>query len=642
LYGDGWRKNTPPGEFMSQYGKHKLESVLNEKSWEIDQNLRLFRDYMAKDREMWFDDVFLKDAANSKFSQLKDHPIAYFSMEFGLIDWLQIYSGGLGVLAGDYLKQASDLGVPIVGMGIFYGHGYFHQDFNANGAQVETYIEQIPHEQHLELVTGKNGEPLEVTIEIHDHDVYVRAWRLKVGRIDLYLLDTNLEKNTRQEDKLISGHLYGGDQDTRIRQEILLGIGGPRLLKELQITPAVFHMNEGHSGFLVLEMARRYVEEQNFSFEDAIKEVDKHLVFTNHTLKSAGNDIFHYPMIVDYFTTYLDNLKTSIDKLYALGKDDLYAQGDFSMTILGLRNAKVSNAVSKLHGEAAKKLWPEFKLVPVTNGVHMPTWVSSEIHELVDKYVGENWHNPRYTVDYERVQRIPDQELWKAHMERKQKLIASINSELDMQLDPEALTIAWSRRLAQYKRPDLITSNLDRLAQLVTDSTKPIQILIAGKAHPRDTIGKELLQKMIQSLSRDVFKNKVVIVPGYNWQLARRMVAGADVWLNTPYRFEEASGTSGMKAAANGVIQLTTLDGWTDEVDWYKKGWVITEEDPSKALHDILQYQVIPLYFDKGIHGYNEYWLEMMKNSMQLVMQQYSTERMVKDYITQVYQPILE
>lgn len=641
LYGDGWRKNSPPGEFASQYGKKRLDSILTDKAWEIEQNLRLFDMYMDKTIPTHYK-ALLSEERYSFLKVLEQKPIAYFSLEYGLVDWLQIYSGGLGVLAGDYIKQASDMGLPLVALGIFYHQGYFHQDFNEHGEQVETYIAQNPEEYPLELLKDESGNPVYAEIEIVDHIVYVRAWKLKVGRVDLYLLDTNFEANERYEDKMISAHLYGGDQDTRIRQEILLGIGGPRVLKLLGIEPSLYHMNEGHSGFLVVELARRYIEEGGLTFEQAVKKIDDELVFTNHTLKQAGNDIFSYELIEKYFVTYLDNLKTDLPKLYDLGKDDLYAEGNFSMTILGLRNAKISNAVSKIHGQAAAKLWPDYNLVPVTNGVHMPTWVSPEIHQLLDAYVGENWHIPGSAVDFEKIQIIPDSELWQAHFRRKEKLINSLNNELGLDLKTDALTVAWSRRLTAYKRPDMIVSDLERLKRLVGNEDRPLQILISGKAHPKDTNGKEILARMNRSLSASEFSNKVVLLPGYNWQLARRIVSGADVWLNTPYRFEEASGTSGMKAAANGVLQLTTRDGWTDEVDWFKKGWVIDEQHPVDSLHDTLEYKLIPLFFELNASSYNTEWVSMMKNSMQSVLYEYSTERMIMEYLSNIYGPILK
>ncbi|MCA9378987.1 alpha-glucan family phosphorylase [Candidatus Dojkabacteria bacterium] len=638
LYGDGWRKNTPPTKYLSMFGQKYFDNVLEKKAWDIDQNLRLLRDYRARP-ETWFSKFCEQNPLAKK---LYGNPIAYFCMEYGLIDWLQIYSGGLGILAGDFIKQASDMGVPMVGVGIFYHQGYFHQDFDENGYQQETYIEQDPSDYPVQLVEDNQGKPLEVSIEIIDHEVWVRAWRLRVGITDLLLLDTNIERNEREEDRMISAHLYGGDNDTRVRQEILLGIGGPRILNAIGITPTIYHMNEGHSGFLVLEMARRYIEEQKMDFHQAIKQVHDQLLFTNHTLKQAGNDIFEYGLLQKFLGTYLDNLHTSFDEVFNLGRDQLYAEGKFSMTLLGLRNANISNAVSKLHGQAAKKLWPDYQLKAVTNGVHMPTWVSPEIHRLLDKYVGEDWHYPEREVDYQKVMDIPDRELWQAHQIRKEKLLKTISSEVNIELNPTALTIAWARRFASYKRPDLIMHDMNRLAEIVGKGEYPIQILLTGKAHPKDTIGKTLLQQLWQNFQRPEFKDKVVLIPGYNWQLARRMVSGADVWLNTPYRYEEASGTSGMKAAANGVLQFTTLDGWTDEVNWDGTGWVIAEDDPADSLYNTLANEICPMFCHKCEDQQRSPWLERMKKSMILALQDYSSKRMMQQYLTDLYLPTLQ
>jgi starch phosphorylase len=383
------------------------------------------------------------------------------------------------------------------------------------------------------------------------------------------------------------------------------------------------------------------MQEQNISFNDALKQASQSLVFTNHTLKSAGNDIFDYMLFEKYLQPYASEIKTDVNTLFNLGDDKTYSQGGFSMTIFGLRHAKVSNAVSKLHATAAANIWHEYSLTPVTNGVHMPTWVSPEIHKLLDQYLGEEWHYASTDMDFQRILKIPKQLLWEAHNIRKQKLIHSLNSELGLSLKPDILTIAWSRRLAQYKRPDLLISDVERLKAIVASTDKPVQILIAGKSHPKDTIGKQILQKMNQYFENEFFNNKVEIIPGYNWQLARRMVSGADIWLNTPYRYEEACGTSGMKAAANGVIQLTTKDGWTDEVDWFRIGWVISEQDSADSLYSLLQNDIVPLYYNKNESGFNEDWLSMMLNSIQLSLQNFSAERMVRDYLDKIYNQVL-
>lgn len=636
LYGGDWRKNQPQTGYSSEYAKERYETILKENAPEIRQSFRLLSDYLSKEKTWFCTDCTEKE--NNKYNlMLQINPIAYFCMEFGLIDWIQIYSGGLGILAGDYLKQASDFGLPVIGIGIFYHEGFFHQDYSEDGHQVETYIHQDPTKYPLSLARDKDGEEIQISIEIVDHEVWVRAWRLKVGRVDLLLLDTNFDRNERWEDKMISGHLYGGDNDTRLRQEVLLGIGGSRILDVLGIEPSLYHMNEGHSGFLVLEQARKHIEFENMGFEQAIEKIKSKLIFTNHTLKQAGNDIFSYSEIQRFFGTYLDNLHTDLEHVFSLGKDQLYAGGGFSMTLLGMRNARMSSAVSKLHGKAAQKLWPEYSLLPITNGVHMPTWVSPRMHELYDEYVSEDWHNPEVVTDWERLKSIPADLLWKAHTENKHDLIELLNNELGLGLNPDALTIAWARRLASYKRPDLIMQDLEKLKQLVNNAEKPVQILLAGKAHPKDTIGKELLHKMWEAFQQPELKDKVVLIPGYNWQLARQMVSGVDIWLNTPYRFEEASGTSGMKAAANGVLQLTTLDGWTDEVDWAGIGWVIEEKDPVESLYRNLNSEILPAFFEN-----RDEWIHRMRSTIHRVIWEYSSQRMLKDYVEQLYLPVLK
>lgn len=636
MYGDGWRKNIPPEALIANYGKGRLTQILGEKSWELTQNLRLFNDYF--ERPVYLDS---RIADNAKFQVLKTNPIAYFCMEYGLMDWLQIYSGGLGMLAGDYMKTASDLGIPVVGVGIFYHQGYLHQDFAPDGRQLEDYIHQDPMDYNMELVKGKDGKQLLIDVILDSRVVKVRAWKQCIGRNALYLLDTNFEENEEWEDRLITGYLYGGDLENRIRQELVLGIAGARLIALLGVTPAIYHMNEGHSGFLVLECTRQLIAEQQLSFQDALALATKKLVFTNHTLKQAGNDIFDYMLFERYLTPYAQDLKTDVNTLFNLGDDKTYSQGGFSMTVFGLRHAKVSNAVSKLHAKAAGNVWPEYPLVAVTNGVHTPTWVSPEIHRLLDETLGEDWHSGVMELDFDKILKISPLQLWQAHMARKEKLINSLNSELGLKLRTDVLTLAWSRRLAQYKRPDLLITDIERLKKIVGDYDQPVQILIAGKSHPKDGIGKQILQKMNQCFETEFFHNKVEIIPGYNWQLARRMVSGADIWLNTPFRYEEACGTSGMKASANGVLQLTTLDGWTDEVDWFKKGWVINEDSSAESLYATLEERIVPLYYNRNRDGFNDDWTAMMLNTMQLALQQFSGERMLKDYLDLVYSKIL-
>lgn len=638
-YEEGWRQHPSPKSFLNDYGPNILQELLLKHTEEIKTYEQDLQDYLSK--LTWFD-KYLQD--HTRFSVIKTNPIAYFCMEFGIVDWIQIYSGGLGILAGDYLKEVSDLGVPVVGIGIFYHQGYFNQRFSENGRQIDEYRIQDPEDLPLELVRGESGHPLRIEIEILDHIVYVQAWKLKVGRNNLYLLDTNIEENALPEDKMISAHLYGGDTDTRIRQEILLGIGGARLLSLLDIDPSIFHMNEGHSGFLVMEIAKQIMQKKSVNFETALRHVDSELVFTNHTLKPAGNDVFDFALLSKYLSTYCDDLQTSIESIFELGKDEDYSSGNFSMTMLGFRHAKVSTAVSKLHGDAAGRIWPKYPLLAITNGTHVPTWMASEFITLLEKYIGAKWIEKPLEVNFENVLKISHEEIWEIHLRRKRSLITTLNKELNLHLNPDALTIAWSRRLASYKRPDLIISDIQRLKRIVNNKDKPLQILIAGKAHPRDTLAVDLLQRINNELSSSMnseLSQKVVVIPDYNWRLAKNMVAGSDVWLNTPFRFEEASGTSGMKACLNGVLQLTTLDGWTDEVDWENKGFVIDATDPTKSLHDHLEYIVAPLFFDRNIAGFNDTWVQMMLNSMYLALTGYSSSRMVQDYLNHVYSRIL-
>jgi glycogen phosphorylase len=616
LYGDGWRKNSPPSELIMQFGNKRLEEIISSQKSQIDFTYEEFIRYITD--------------KNYNFDKL----IAYFCLEYAFVDWLQIYSGGLGVLAADFIKQCSDSKVNCVGIGLFYHEGFFHQDFDNDGNQLERYIHQDADDYPLSLALDKEGHPIEVTVHFQNKEIYIRAWELKVGRISVYLLDTNYDKNKNWEDKKITARLYGGDKTTRIIQEFVLGIGGVRIIEKLGIKPEIYHMNEGHSAFLLFEILNKLINKDKHDFDTALIEAKKKIVFTNHTLKPAGNDVFEYDLFKSYFNDYCIKHNLDFDKLFQLGND---SDGHFSMTILGLNSAYISNAVSSIHAVAAKNLWPNYSLKPITNGVHLQTWISPEIQELLRKYIGENWFDINDVQQLQKVFDISNKELWQAHKSRKTKLIETINYQLNAQLNPDFLTIAWSRRLTAYKRPELIISDLDRLGRIVNNSKRPVQILIAGKSHPQDLEGKNILKNLNNCFQNNNFKGKVIVIPGYNWQLARRMVAGADIWLNTPYRFEEACGTSGMKAAANGGLNLTSKDGWADEIDWYKKGWVIAEDNPADSLYDILEFQIAPLYYDSLIGHYNIHWVEMMKYSINMILNNYSSRTMLQNYIVNVY-----
>lgn len=636
IYGTNWRNNPPPKKIFKSYTDDECRYLLENNREEIEDGYNKFREYLGA--QTWYK---LQARLDRRFEQFRTNPVAYFCMEFGLTDWLQIYAGGLGILAGDLLKQASDNGFPMIGIGLFYHQGYFHQEFNDQHMQQEHYVTQDIEDYPFEAAADTNGKAIEIELVIDGHPVWVRGWKLAVGRTFLLLLDTNYDKNEQWEDKMITAHLYGGDLDTRIRQEIVLGIAGKRMLSQMGITPSIFSMNEGHSAFVFLEVVKDIMEESGKDFWWAKEVAQKKLVFTNHTLVQAGNDSFDFPLMKRYLSPYVDEIKVEFERFFKLGQENLYAQGKFSMTIFALRNAGKSNAVSKLHGEAAKRLWPEHRLIPITNGVHMPTWVSLGIHRLLDEYVGHDWHDPRTEPDWEKMAEIPDSELWEVHTQSKRDLIDTINTELGTSLLPDALTLAWSRRFTAYKQPDIITYDMEELAEIVANQERPVQILMSGKTHPHDIAGKKVLQKMIEDFSDSRFKGRVVFIPGYNWRLARKMVSGADVWMNTPKRYEEACGTSGMKASANGILNLTTLDGWTDEVDWRNKGWVIPEEHSSKVFHNIIIDLITPAFYNVNDQGFSKEWVNRMKTTMFTVLRNYSSDRMLKDYIEKLYMPLM-
>ncbi|MCA9385250.1 alpha-glucan family phosphorylase [Candidatus Dojkabacteria bacterium] len=618
-----WRKTKSPSVIIHRYlEEHKIPK--EEDLTLIENGISAIRKYLND--VTWCEEHCHENKDLLAFSQ---HPIAYFCAEYGLVDWLQIYSGGLGVLAGDFIKEASDYGLPILAIGLFYHEGYFHQNFDSEGIQNEHYIPQDPAASMLTLVRDKEENPVEVSVTIEDHEVYVRGWELKVGHRSIYLLDTNFEKNEKWEDRMITAHLYGGDEDTRIRQEIVLGIGGYRFIQNIGIHPSVIHLNEGHASFVVLEKMNE--TDTTLPIEDRFDKAKSNILFTNHTLNAAGNDKFEFSLIEKYMKPYADALGIDIEALFGFGNDQLYSKSAFSMTILGLKGSRIANAVSLLHGEATKRLWPDYPMEAITNGVHMPTWVAGPYQQEFEKYVDMEWKNPTASVDWEKINDIPDETIWQIHNDMKKLMIERINSTLGSSLDQHALTIIWTRRFAAYKRPDMFLQDIERLSEIVNHAERPVQFLIGGKAHPRDTLGKQLLQKVISITQDSRFKNKIVFLKGYNWNLARYVMPGADVWLNNPIRFEEASGTSGMKAGANGVLQFTTLDGWTDEVNWEGKGWVLPQEHISSQIYEILSNQIAPLYYAN--EAYPREWVSMMKETMKACLSHYNMGRMLEEYI---------
>ena len=607
--------------------------------------------------------------------------IIYFSAEFGLTECLQTYSGGLGVLAGDHLKASSDLGIPLIGIGLLYKEGYFQQYLNADGWQHERYeindIDNLP----MKLVLNEKNEPLMLSVRFIERDVFFQVWRIQVGRISLFLLDTNVQKNNEVDRKILET-LYGGNVETRIQQEIILGIGGIRTLYALGIKPAICHMNEGHSAFLSLERIRFAIQNHGLSFNEA-KEVGYHSnIFTTHTPVPAGIDVFSNELIEKYFGSYYRNeLKISDMDFYSLGS--IYKTNGssvFNMAHLAMNTAGYINGVSKLHGEISKKMWASgYKDVPfneipighITNGVHIRSHISREMEDLLLQYLGENWvTNPTSSNLWERIDKIPDEELWRTHERRRERLVAFARRSLIKQiksrggsqeelaiaseiLDPSALTIGFARRFATYKRATLIFKDIERLADIVNNKNFPVQFIIAGKAHPKDEEGKRFIQEIFQIAKEERFRRKIVFLENYDMNVAHYLVEGCDVWMNNPRRPLEASGTSGMKVIANGGLNFSVLDGWWDEGFDPEVGWKIgngedytdpdyQDEVESRLLYNTLETSIVPLFYSRGEDHLPRRWILKVKNSMKKLGPVFNTHRMVQEYFDKYYKPSFE
>jgi glycogen phosphorylase len=602
--------------------------------------------------------------------------VAYFSAEFGITECLSIFAGGLGVLAGDHLKAASDLGLPLVGVGLAYQQGYFRQYLNAAGWQQEAFEDNDFHNLPIHLVPD-----VKVEVELPAGLVAAQVWSVDVGRLKLYLLDTNLPQN-KPEHREITHHLYGGDLEMRIQQEILLGIGGYRALEALDLHPTVYHMNEGHSAFLGVERILRLMESNRLSFREARLLASASLVFTSHTPVAAGHDYFPPALMDRYFAPVVRRLGISRSEFLGLGrKDPGNDEEDFCMTVLALRLASFSNGVSQLHGVVSRRMWnPIWNGVPesevpighVTNGVHFRSWVSFEMNQLYDRYLGPNWREePADPKLWQRAEAIPAAELWRTHERRRERLVAYARQRLRAQLvgrgapqsalddadevlNPDALTIGFGRRFATYKRANLLIRDPERLERLLNDPQCPVQIIFAGKAHPQDTEGKQLIQAIIKMAARPEFRRKIVFLENYDMAIARYMVQGSDVWLNTPLRPMEASGTSGMKALANGVLNVSTLDGWWDEAwrfrgdDGSDVGWAIGRGEPyldladqdqveAEALYELLERQIVPTFYERRADGMPPKWIALMKTSIAKLCPEFNMHRMVKQYTEAYY-----
>ncbi len=603
--------------------------------------------------------------------------IAYLSAEFGIHESIPIYSGGLGVLAGDHLKAASDLGVPLIGVGLMYREGYFRQYLNVDGWQQERYPENDFFNLPLIPELAANGSPLMISVPFPGRDVWARIWRIQVGRVPLYLLDTNISRNS-VEDRGITGQLYGGDNDMRVRQEMILGIGGLRALHALGKEPTVCHMNEGHSAFQSLERIRMLMEQHNLDFAAAREVVTAGNCFTTHTPVPAGNDVFPPQLIEHYFSSYLPLLKIDRSEFMALGRQNPRDQSEgFCMTVLAIRLANTTNGVSSLHGQVSRKMWrhiwpdlpeAEIPILSITNGVHTRSWLSMEMIQLYDRYLGIQWEErPTDHSIWKRVEMIPDAELWRTHERRRERLVAFARRRLkdqlkrrgappaevaraDEVLDPEALTIGFARRFATYKRGTLIFRNLERLLSIINNKDRPVQIIFAGKAHPRDHGGKELIAEILHVARRPEFRRRIVFLEDYDMNVARHMVQGVDVWLNNPRRPLEASGTSGMKASCNGGINLSVLDGWWVEGYVQDNGWAIgageeytdlhyQDDVESRAIYDLLEQEIVPLFYNRSSDGVPRGWLRATKRAVSSISQVFNTNRMVQEYVERCYWP---
>jgi starch phosphorylase len=569
---------------------------------------------------------------------LAEKTIAYFCAEYAITDALPIYSGGLGVLAGDLVQEAAREKLPFVSVGLFYKKGYFHQWSDESG-QHEVIQEIDPLHVPLDLMRDAHGETLLVEVPVQERIVYAQVWRFPLEANSLYLLDTDHWKNS-PEDRLITDQLYSGDQAKRLQQELVLGIGGLRALTALGTHPALFHMNEGHSAFLALELLSDTLRSNaGMRVEAALAIIKNKLVFTNHTLVAAGNDLFPHEMASYYLGKYAHQNKIGIETILNLGSLD-GKPGFFSMTMFALRTAVYSNAVSKLHAEKAKDLWPAYPLLPVTNGVHLPAWIAPEMQTVLNAAVPGWQADPENPLSWKKLQNLEPAVLWNTHTVLKERMLDEVYARTGIRLDPEVLTVVWARRFATYKRPDLLFSDLERLKGLLFSTDKPIQIIVSGKSHPADLQGKEIIAH-IEHLANYDLKHRAVFVDDYSISLAKYLVAGADIWLNTPVFGLEASGTSGMKAGSNGVLQFTVPDGWAYEVNWNAIGFTLPKEQPESELYSILEKKIIPTYYSRNRAGIPEGWVTMMKGSMMTIAPRFSSARMVKEYVDTMYLPAL-
>jgi len=611
----------------------------------------------------------------SKYPDLTDRPVAYFSAEFGLHRSLPIYSGGLGVLAGDHCKEASDIGLPFVAVGFLYEMGYFRQRITPDGWQEASYPHFEPREVAIRPALCDDETCLFVPVELNDQTVHLQVWHVKVGHAHLYLMDADNDRNAPWEREL-TRRLYGGDQEMRIQQEIVLGVGGMRVVRALGIEPLAYHLNEGHSAFLVLERVRELVE-AGYTLEDAQKRVKATTLFTTHTPVEAGHDVFHYHLIEKYFHNFWSRLGLSREEFLQLGHHENNRHG-FNMTALAMRMCDQRNGVSELHGRVSRRMWQslwpeeeedEVPIEHVTNGIHVPSWIGGAMYRTYRKHLSPDWieRHDDPTL-WERILDAPDDELWNAHVHLKDKLITFMRERSRRRriegamtpeqvlcsgtfLDPTALTVGFARRFATYKRATLLFHDLERLKRLLHDRYRPVQFIFSGKAHPADDAGKRLLQEIYNTAKDPSTGGRIAFIEDYDMQVARYLVQGVDVWLNTPRRPYEASGTSGMKVALNGIPNLSVLDGWWAEGYNGANGWTIGPSEEyedraaqdaadARALYDLLENEVVPLFYERDPDDVPRAWVRIMKEAIRTAAPVFSTRRMVKEYTEEFYVPL--
>jgi starch phosphorylase len=666
---DLWRRTGHnPVAVLWQISQERLEQASRDDAY-VAQLCRVMDSfYVYLNSRTWFEEHYPQD---------KDRVIAYFSAEFGLHESMPVYSGGLGVLAGDHLKSASDLGIPLVAVGLAYRQGYFTQQLTEDGWQLESYPVHDVHQWSVAQVTDAEGKPVKVSVSYGASTITAAVWLVHVGRVRLYLLDADVPENP-PELRAVTARLYGGDQQMRIRQEILLGIGGLRALRAVGIQPTVCHMNEGHAAFLAMERIRQGMHEHGLSYHEAREATTAGHIFTTHTPVPAGIDRFDRKLVEQHLGWMSKALGIGVNELLSLGRED-HAREDehFTMPLLALRLSYRSNGVSKLHGEVARGMWQgcwpgvpkeEIPIAHVTNGIHTRTWMSPTMADLFDQYLAPGWSEAAEDDPvWQKVDEIPDAELWRVHVRRREWMIAAVRrrarnqlkgrgappaeiKEADEILDPEALTIGFARRFAPYKRATLLFRNLDRFREIVSNKKRPVQFVFAGKAHPNDGAGKELIKQISAVCAQGAFRRRVVFLENYDMSLARVMVQGVDLWLNNPLRLHEASGTSGMKVPANGGLNLSCLDGWWPEAYNGDNGWAIgdgrvyddlgyQDHVESESLYNLLEREIIPTFYDRGADDIPRRWVRRIKASMKTICPYFNTNRMLRDYTQQMYLP---